>query len=337
MIFSDILNRIRSLSFHKVLNILIVQLSYFLSTLLKKPLIWGKPFFISLEPAAICNLSCPQCPTGAGDVRRSKKFMDIHAFKEIVDETARTTVILSLYHQGEPLLHKSFAEMVRYASDRKIYTVTSTNGQLLTAEICGKLVEAGLDRIIISLDGTDQESYKRYRMGGDFEKVIAGIGLLSEARHAHRKPYIIIQFLVFKHNEEQVAEIKKLGRKLGADRVVIKSAQIEYPESLSEWLPVHKKYNRYRRNRQGDWMLRGKLKNRCRRLWHTTVITADGLIVPCCFDKMASYPMGSIGTGSLKEIWRNKEYAHFRSRVLSDRKKIGICTNCTEGIGRIYS
>jgi len=304
--------------------------------LLKKPLVWGKPFFISLEPAAICNLSCPQCPTGAGDVSRSKEFMDINAFKEIVNETARTTVILSLYHQGEPLLHKSFAEMVRYASDRKIYTVTSTNGQLLSEEFCGKLVEAGLDRIIISLDGIDQESYEKYRMGGDFEKVTAGIRLLSEARRAHRKPYIIIQLLVFKHNEDQVAEIKKLGRKLGADRVMIKSAQIEYPESLSEWLPVYKKYSRYRRNRQGDWMLRGKLKNRCRRLWHTTVITADGLIVPCCFDKMASYTMGSIGTASLKEIWKNREYAHFRSRVLSNRKAIRICTNCTEGIGRIY-
>ena len=336
MIFSDFLNRVRSLSILKVLNILLVQLSYFLSMLLKKPLVWGKPFFISLEPAAICNLACPQCPTGAGDVKRSKEFLDINTLKEIVDETARTTVILSLYHQGEPLLHKSFADMVNYASDRNIYTVTSTNGQLLTEEVCASLVQAGLDRIIISLDGTDQESYNKYRLGGDFEKVITGIRLLSEASQANGKPYIIIQFLVFKHNQHQVTEIRKLGKRLGVDRVMIKSAQIEYPESIHEWMPVQKKYRRYRRNSQGDWILGGKLKNRCRRLWHTTVITTDGLVVPCCFDKLANYPLGTIGKETISQIWRNRKYNDFRSRVLDNRKGIGICTNCTEGIGRIY-
>ena len=336
MMFSDFLNRVSSLSIRKVLNIALVQLSYFLSVLLKRPLVWGKPFFISLEPAAICNMACPQCPTGTGDVKRSKKFLDLNTCKDIVDETARTTAILSLYHQGEPLLHKSFADMVKYATDRKIYTVTSTNGQLLSEEVCGSLVEAGLDRIIISLDGTDQESYNKYRVGGDYEKVIAGIRLLSEARKANRKPYIIIQFLVFKHNQDQVAEIKKLGKRLGADRVMIKSAQIEYPESIHEWMPVHKKYRRYMRSSEGDWMLGGKLKNRCRRLWYTTVITTDGLVVPCCFDKLAKYPMGNIGTETISQIWKNREYNDFRSKVLGNRKGIGICTNCTEGIGRIY-
>jgi len=324
------------LSIRKVMNIVLVQLSYFMSMLLNKPLVWGKPFFISLEPAAICNLACPQCPTGAGDVKRINSFLDPDTFRDIVDETANTTVILSLYHQGEPLLNWSFADMVKYATERKIYTVTSTNGQLLTEPVCESLVEAGLDRIIISLDGTDQESYNKYRVGGDFDKVIKGIRLLSEARRASKKPYIIIQFLVFKHNEKHVAEIRKLGKMLGADRVMIKSAQIEYPESIEEWMPDHKKYRRYRKNPQGDWMLEGRLNNRCRRLWHTTVITTDGLIVPCCFDKLAKYPMGDIGTGSISQIWNNREYNDFRSRVLGDRKGIAICRNCTEGLGRIY-
>jgi len=336
MMSSDFLNRISSLSIRKVLNITLVQLSYLLSTLLKKPLVWGKPFFISLEPSAICSLACPQCPTGTGDVKRSKNFLDLNTFKSIVDETARTTTILSMYHQGEPLLHKFFSDMVKYANSQNIYTLTSTNGQLLTEEVCGSLVEAGLDRIIISLDGTDQESYDKYRVGGDFEKVKSGIRLLSEARRPGRKPNIIIQFLVFKHNEGQVAEIKELGKRLGADRVKIKSAQIVYPESINEWMPVHKKYKRYWRNSKGDWIRGGKLKNRCRRLWHTTVITTDGMLVPCCFDKLAKYPMGSFGSGSIYKIWKSKEYKDFRSRVLDNRKGIGICKNCTEGIGRIY-
>jgi radical SAM protein with 4Fe4S-binding SPASM domain len=101
-------------------------------------------------------------------------------------------------------------------------------------------------------------------------------------------------------------------------------------------MPVHKKYRRYMRNSEGDWMLGGKLNNRCRRLWYTTVITTDGLVVPCCFDKLAKYPMGNIGTETISQIWKNCEYNDFRSKVLGNRKGIGICTNCTEGIGRIY-
>lgn len=337
MMFSDFLNRVNSMSIRKILNISLVQLSYFLSILLKKPLVWGKPFLISLEPAAICNLACPQCPTGAGDVTRNKSILNLETFKDIVDETAGTTAILNLYHQGEPLMHTSFSEMVKYASDRNVYTVTSTNGQLLSKEVCESLVEAGLDRIIICLDGLDQESYTKYRQGGDFNKVIEGIGLLSEARQAKKKPVIIVQFLVFKHNEDQVHEIRKLGKRLGADRVMIKSSQIEYPESIHEWMPVQKKYRRYRKNSHGDWELTSRLKNRCRRLWYTTVITTDGQIVPCCFDKLVKYPMGSYKTGSFHQIWKNQEYNDFRRRVLFNRKAIGICTNCTEGLGRIYS
>jgi len=334
--FADVLNQVSYLSIRKILNFSLIQLSYLLSILFNRPLVWGKPFFISLEPASVCNLACPQCPAGVGDVKREKIFLDVNAYKAIVDEISGTTIILSLYHQGEPLMHKSFADMVKYASERKIYTVTSTNGHFLTEEICRRLVESGLDRIIISLDGTDQESYNKYRMGGDFEKVIKGIRMLSEARQGNRKPYIIIQFLVFRHNQDQVAEIRRLGKRLGADRVIIKSAQIEYPESIHEWMPVHKKYRRYRRDNQGEWKLGGKLKNRCRRLWHTTVITTDGLVVPCCFDKLAKYPMGSVGTGTISQIWKNTEYNDFRKKILGNRKETVICTNCTEGIGRIY-
>jgi radical SAM protein with 4Fe4S-binding SPASM domain len=334
---ADFLQLISSLSLRKVLNILLVELSYGLSVILKIPIVWGRPFFIGLEPTSVCNLTCPQCPTGAGEVRRNKRYMDPDHYQTILDEIAGTTLILSLYHQGEPTMHKSFADLVRFASDRDIYTVTATNGQLLTREVCRGLVEYGLDRIIISLDGTDQASYSQYRIGGDFKKVTTGIRLLSQARQANRKPYIIIQFLVFKHNQHQVTGIRKLGKELGADRVMIKSAQIEYPGSMDALMPDLAKYRRYRKDSQGNWILEGKIKNRCRRLWETTVITADGLIVPCCFDKLAKYPMGSTSSGTVSQIWKNRDYNDFRQKILRNRKDMAICTNCTEGVGRIYS
>ncbi len=335
----DALNLVRKLSFRKLLNILIVQLSYALSNLLKKPLVWGKPWFVSIEPASVCNLSCPQCPVGKGDIKRNKSFMDLNDYKELLEEISGTTAMLSLYFQGEPLMHKEFAEFVRLATENNIYTQTSTNGQLMTEDICRELVGAGLDRIIISLDGTDQESYQAYRRGGDFQKVADGIRILNRVRMetGSKKPFIIVQFLVFRHNHKQVSGVKAMAKNLGADKVWIKSAQIEYPESAGEWIPESTDYSRYEKNARGNWKLSGKLRNRCKRLWQATVITSDGLVVPCCFDKRAAYPMGSAGEQSIARIWKNRSYQDFRKQVLTKRKDIEICTNCTEGIGRIFS
>ncbi len=334
---SDALNLGRKMSLSKGWNLLIVQLSLLLSNLLKTPLVWGKPWFVSIEPASVCNLSCPQCPVGQGGIERSNKFMELDQYRVLLDELSSTTAMLSLYFQGEPLMHKEFTEFVRLAAERKIYTQTSTNGQMLTGDICRGLVEGGLDRIIISLDGTDQVSYQAYRRGGDLGLVEDGIRTLERLRKEKRsrKPFIIVQFLVFRHNREQVSGIRKLAKQLGADRVWIKSAQIEYPGTAAEWIPAGSPYSRYDLDAKGNINLRGRLRNRCKRLWQTTVITSDGLVVPCCFDKRATYPMGNTGEQSIGDIWKDRSYQAFRKKVLTERKGIAICTNCTEGIVRI--
>lgn len=376
----DVFNHISKLSFTKAWNVLLVEFSYFLSNLLKRPIVWGRPWFVSIEPSSICNLNCPQCPVGEGDISRERKFLEIEDYKRLLIGIAPTTAMLSLYFQGEPLMHKQFTDFIRLASDQGIYTQTSTNGQLLSKEVCRELVQAGLDRIIVSVDGLDQESYEKYRKGGDLKKVEEGIKNLGLARRLAKsnKPLIILQFLVFKHNQNQLSGVKKFGKELGADRVWIKTAQLEYPETADDWIPDNQEYNRYEKifsdeatvsgesnvtgesnvkgassitgvsnvkgesnasgefNKKGEWKLKGGLKNRCKRLWQTTVITSDGLVVPCCFDKRALYPMGEINDVSLEEIWNSSKYQDFRKQVLSDRKTISICTNCTEGIAGVY-
>ncbi len=334
---SDALNFLGKMSLLKLWNIMMVRSSYLLSVLLKKPLVWGRPWFVSIEPASVCNLACPQCPTGKGDVKRSKSFMNPGEYRDLLEEISATTAMLSLYFQGEPLMHTQFSGFVRLAADHNIYTQTSTNGQLLGEDVCRGLVDGGLDRIIISLDGTDRESYQTYRRGGDISKVEEGIRTLDRLRReaGSRKPYIIVQFLVFKHNQDQIQEVKKLAKKWGADRVWIKSAQIEYPDRAGDWIPDGFEYSRYEKSPSGEWRLRGRLRNRCIRLWQTTVITSDGFVVPCCFDKLAAYTMGKTGEQDMAQIWKNRSYTEFRRQVLIDRKETVICTNCTEGIGKI--
>ena len=109
-----------------------------------------------------------------------------------------------------------------------IYTATSTNAHFLTDDNARQTVESGLDRIIISIDGTTQETYQAYRVGGQLDKVLAGTRNLVKWRKAlkSRTPYIIFQFLVVRPNEHQINEVQSLAQELEVDDVWFKTAQI---------------------------------------------------------------------------------------------------------------
>jgi radical SAM protein with 4Fe4S-binding SPASM domain len=222
--------------------------------------------------------------------------------------------------------------MVKYASQKNIYTATSTNAHYLNDENAKATVESGLDRLIISIDGTTQESYQSYRIGGDLQKVIDGTkNILKWKKELKSKtPHVIFQFVVFRQNEHQVEEVKKLGKDLGVDEVKIKSAQIYDYENGNERIPTNEKYSRYQKE-NSSFVIRHSSLESCWRMWNSCVITWDGKIVPCCFDKDAKHQLGDLQERSFKEIWFNGSYTKFRSALLKSRKKIDICQNCSEG------
>ena len=239
---------------------------------------------------------------------------------------------LIIYFQCEPYLNKDFFKFVKYASNLKIYTATSTNAHFLNKKNARLTVKSGLDRLIISLDGTNQEMYETYRKGGDYEKVIKGIEniIYWKKKLKSHKPYVIIQFLVFRHNEDKISEIKRLGKNLGFNEVQIKTAQFYDFEKGIPLIPENEKYSRYKKMPDGTFEIKGRLPIRCFRMWHSCVITWDGLVVPCCFDKDATHLMGDLKSESFEEIWKGQKYKDFRTKILKNRKQIDICRNCTE-------
>jgi radical SAM protein with 4Fe4S-binding SPASM domain len=142
---------------------------------------------------------------------------------------------------------------------------------------------------------------------------------------------VVWQFVVFAHNEHQVEEVRKLGRSLGVDEVKIKTAQIYDFEAGNELMPSDKKYSRYEKESNGKFRIRNKLLNHCWRMWQGCVITWDGKVVPCCFDKDASHRLGDLHKESFSDVWFSEGYSRFRQTILRGRKSIDICTNCTEG------
>jgi radical SAM protein with 4Fe4S-binding SPASM domain len=327
---------LRFLTISRITNFLAASLAYLLSILTGRPVVWGQPSAISIEPVAVCNLSCPHCPAGNGNVRRNHPVIDPALFRCVIDQAAPYAGYLMLYFQGEPLLHKQFFDLVAYAGSKRIYTVTATNGQLITAEVAQKLVASGLNELIISMDGARQDSYSAYRIGGDIEKLKDGIRFLASSKKEQNRyfPRIIIQCIVFRHNQRQLDEIKRMARELGADRVRFKSAQLYPVPGAMDLLPDEKRFRRYHVTGDGKLIMRRRLLNRCRRIWQTAVITSDGDLVPCCFDKEASWIMGSLKEQSLEKIWKSDEYKSFRNQILKGRKEVVICRNCTGGLGR---
>lgn len=329
----DLRQLLSRLTARRVWNLLLLILGYAVSRLTRKPFQPGLPAAIALEPTTSCNLRCPECPSGLRSFTRPTGMLGKADFQKIIDDIAPHTFYLTFYFQGEPYLNRAFLDMVTYAHQKGLYTATSTNGHFLSDDVARRTVESGLCRLIISVDGTTQEVYQQYRVGGTLEKVLEGtrrVVYWKQQLHSPT-PHIILQFLVVRPNEHQVPEILKLAKQIGVDEVKFKTAQLYDYEHGHPLIPSNPRFTRYRQKQDGRWELKGRPGNHCWRMWHSCVITWDGRVVPCCFDKDARHVLGRLNGVKLQEVWRSEAYQKFRKHILLARQQVDICTNCTEG------
>ena len=327
-------NLLRKLTAKKLYNAWQVYSSYHLSKRNRTAKHKGMPISLAFEPTTVCNLRCPECPSGLRSFTRPTGTAQGELLRSLVDELHETLVYLTFYFQGEPYLNPQFLDMVKYASDKGIYTSTSTNAHYLNDKNAKATVESGLDRMIISIDGTTQETYEAYRKGGKLDKVIEGTQKMLEWRTKlkSKTPYIVFQFLVVKPNEHQIPDVQALGKKMGVDSVALKTAQIYDYENGSPLLPEQEQYSRYKKLDSGKYAIKNQLDHNCWRMWNSCVVTWDGAVVPCCFDKDAEHALGDLQKTSFYELWKSKPYNDFRQAVLKSRSEIEMCKNCTEGM-----
>lgn len=303
--------------------------SYSASLILGRPVCIGMPTFVSIEVTNKCNLHCPECASGSGIMKRARGYMDPIFFSEIMKQMRKSLLGCNLYFQGEPLLHPDFPEFLR--NTPQIFKTISTNGHFLTSHLSEEIIKSGHGKIIVSMDGLDQDTYSMYRKNGDLEKVKEGIGNISAAKKKFRSDFRIeVQMLVNRFNEKQVAEFRKFAKKMGVVPV-LKSMQICDKDAFNFWLPAEERFRRYRKS-GGEFRIKSQMPNRCSRLWFIPVITWDGKVLPCCFDKDASYVMGDLKESTFSKIWKGERFQNFRRDVLAGRNNIDICRNCTSGL-----
>lgn len=329
----DALHCLPAINRRKMYNALRITADYYRSRVRQSPFMHALPFSVSFEPTTSCNLNCPECPSGLKHFTRPTGNMTIPDFEGIFNQIKDTLIWANFYFQGEPFINSSFLQMVEFANKHGVYTSTSTNAHFLRPTVALHTVESGLKRLLVSVDGATQETYESYRKGGSLEKALAGIANVAEARRAsHAKnPRIILQFLAVKTNEHEVEEIKKMSKKLGVDEVRIKTAQFYNYRQGNPLMPNNPALSRYKKGSDGLYVIKNRLLNHCWKMWHSTVITWDGKVVPCCFDKDAAHVMGELKHQSFREIWFGEKYNSFRKALLHARSSVDICTNCTEG------
>jgi radical SAM protein with 4Fe4S-binding SPASM domain len=287
------------------------------------------PLSISAELTNNCNLHCPECSSGSNLMTRKRGFMEPGLFSKVITELAPYLFNINLYFQGEPMMHPLFFYFVE--NSRKLNTIVSTNGHFLSVENSEKIVKSGLSMLIVSLDGMDQDTYSSYRIKGNIATVLDGLKNVVEAKAMYNSPLNIeIQFIVNRYNESQIPEVRKLARKIKAS-LRLKSMQINNKEDIELWIPIQERFRRYRLI-DGEYVNKNSLPDRCARLWLNPVITWNGKVLPCCFDKNAEYVMGDLNKDTFREIWNGPKYRIFRKSILSGRHMIEMCRNCTSGL-----
>lgn len=325
---------IKAASLVRIRNAIQVFAALGLSKLTGKCITWGQPLVLTVEPTVRCNLRCPQCVTGMGKTSRAQLELELAVFQSLLDEIGDAVWYLLLFNQGEPFLQPQLLQFIRHARQKRICVTISTNGHFFEDRaFVAELIATDIDSIIVSLDGADAASYGSYRQGGDFQVVVQGIQNLITIREQMkvRTPVVMIQCLITRQNEHQVRQMKQLQHELGADRLLLKTMQIENPQHALAFLPLNPRWRRYDAT-NGKVQATAASGRGCSRLWYSTVVLSDGRVVPCCFDKNGIFSFGTIGTkNKLTEIWNSHEYQQFRATILESRERMAICRNCTQG------
>jgi MoaA/NifB/PqqE/SkfB family radical SAM enzyme len=286
---------------------------------LRRPVVRNYPVMAYIEPTSFCNLRCPACPTGLDLGLRPKDAISVDLFRAAIDEFGDYLFQLYMYNWGEPFLHKQTPEMISYAKRKHINVRISSNLSIpLTDEYIDRLVNSGLDTLVVSLDGVSEETYSRYRRRGKFELVTNNMQRIAAAKRrlGRTTPHIVWQFLVFKHNEHEVGALPSIYKEWGADSYTISGAQMPFepydegfaPSTMPEYNiydPANTTHKRARESMQRDAA--------CSWLYGAVVLNPNGSVSPCCGTAAQKDDFGRYSPSSgFLATWNNPAYRRAR-------------------------
>jgi MoaA/NifB/PqqE/SkfB family radical SAM enzyme len=300
----------------------------------------SRPYLLIIDPCNFCNLRCPLCPTGLNDLGRPQAMLSLEHFKRYFDPHAPYLFEVYMHNWGESLINKEVYSMIEYAQAHNVGTNLSSNFVIVQDDDLDKLLDCGLEYLVISLDGTSQDTYEQYRVRGDYERVVHNLSELIRRRNARGLKRLVVewQYIVMKQNEHQIGEAEALAKKLGVDLLRFIPVGMPYEfrnrkEVADRWYPVSVE-GRVRSNHEEQQFGQAGKPGPCFYLYRSMVVNPDGGVSPCCvvyrknrdFAELAEEAQIDIPT-----IWNNDKYVSarslFSSRTVAGRKPT-VCDGC---------
>lgn len=292
----------------KLWNLALVETEY----RLRRAKVIGHPYILIIDPLNVCNLRCPLCPTGTGDLDRRQQRMDYEVFTRTIDQMAPWAYEVNLHNWGESLLHPRIFDMIKYASDNNLATNMSTNFNRVSDEKIDKLIESGLEYLILSIDGISQDVYSKYRVRGNINKVLANVEKLVRRKRelGSSTPFIEWQFILFDHNAHELDEAQKRAVAIGVDRFRVIPPGVPIlarePEKLKDkWF--------YKDDDQKVEAFQGDVPTACFYLYRSMTTNPDGGTAPCCIVYGDKNDFGDIRSEDFADIWNNEKYLSARN------------------------
>lgn len=296
----------------------------------------GHPYLLIIDPCNYCNLRCPLCPTGLGTLGRQQSMLSLEHFKQYFDPLAPYLFETYLHNWGESLLNKQVFSMIEYAQSRNVGTNLSSNFSDTSSQDIDRLLDSGLEYLIVSLDGTNAQSYSKYRVRGKFDSVVENMHELIRRRNARRlkTPRVEWQFIVMKQNEREVGIAEDMAKKIGVDLMRFIPVGMPYDTAdrqavKDEWYPVTIEGREYSPDVEQQFGQANK-PSPCFYLYRTMVVHPDGGVAPCCVVYKHASDFGQL-PADVMSLWNNDHYQSARalfSPRTAPRAQETICDGC---------
>lgn len=288
------------------------------------------PKYILIEPVEICNLKCPHCETGLRESIRDNRRMDVSVALKVIQETQGMTENLSLPMQGEPFLApEATFKIIREAKKMFMSVAVLTNGHWFSKDVIDGILSHNIDSICVTIDGASQESFSKYRVNGNLQKVLDGLKALVDARTAAGTvgPHIAIQMIPMKHNEHEIDRLSSIVEEIGVDSFRLLPMFVLDWGVKEEWLPKNEELrrSRYSYPNKNDYQEKHNKIHQCNNAWESLVVNTDGKIITCCYDTKSEWPKGSVVENSLMDVWNSEEYQAFRKNLRTGINEDPMC------------
>lgn len=319
--------KITGMSISKRLNLLKAGLNLIYRRL--KP--YSMPLFMQVELTNYCNLKCPVCPTGIGELKRRPQSIQPELFEQLMREVGPNLLVLSLWAWGESLLHPKLPEILKIIQKYDAATLISTNGQNLDDEnIIQALILNPPTYLIVALDGLTDETNSLYRVGAKLEPALEGVRRIAELKKSRnlRYPILEMRFLSLKHNQHEIPLVNDFARKNHFDMCAIRTLSIiDSPEEAHrKMIPEKDGYRAYQYKNESRIHHHDFI---CQFGFISPTVYVDGTVVACEQDYNGSKSYGKFPEdGSFKKIWHGKRAKEVRRILRKSPDTFSFCRNC---------